>query len=209
MLNRSPLPVPGSTSCRSQLSHIRSRPGRGSTVTKVSASRGCSHHQRQARVFEADRARALRHLDVECAGNQAVRVDVPAVLSTGFQQIDPQAVEPGLALRARTRIRCANFTACRVSSLASVGERRISLRQIVERSSSWCSRRSGGLSTSCALRGRLRQECGSNAPARSAALATDLGFVELGHEQAAHHCSNRRAAARSAKRRAVCRSIDA
>src|SRR3954469_11091911 len=88
------------------------------------------HHQRQARVLEADRARASGRRDVKSAGNDAVRVDVSTVMPTGFQQICPQAVELWLALPpelARERRGVAG------EEPGEVGERRVAAWQIVER----------------------------------------------------------------------------
>ena len=168
MLNRSPLPVPASTSWRSQLSHISSRPGRGSTVTKRVVARRGGHHQRQARVLEADRARARGHLDIKSAGNDAVRVDVSTVLPTGFQQIDPQAVELAACGRGRTRI---PWRRPRRGGSAACASRRTPGRASAGRSArrSWCSRRSDAPSTSAVPPRRHRRAPGSSARARPAA----------------------------------------
>src|SRR5215217_8121797 len=63
----------------------------------IGPARWSGHHHRQARVLELDLPGALRDLDVNCAGNDAVRVDVRAVMPGAAQQVDPQAVELRLA----------------------------------------------------------------------------------------------------------------
>ncbi len=139
MLNRSPRAGAGAA-LRGAASFPRAAAGRGagSTVTNGCSSSGASaarrrgHHQRQARILEADGARAGRHLDVESAGNDAVRVDVSTMMSTVFQQIDPQAVEPRLAAEIERAI-LGERGGVAGQQFGEVGESRVALRQIVER----------------------------------------------------------------------------
>ena len=94
-------------------------------------SRRC-HHEGKARVLEANRAGAFRYLDVERAGNNAVRVNMAAVLSATFKDINPKAVQTGL-LR---KVECAfgsEFRCVRSEDFHEVREGWIALRKIVER----------------------------------------------------------------------------
>ena len=59
----------------------KQKAGTGFDTDEGIRPRGRRHHQRQARIFKPDRARALRNLDVKGAGDDAVRVDVRAVVT--------------------------------------------------------------------------------------------------------------------------------
>ena len=144
------------------------------------------HHQRQARVLEADRARPGGHFDVERAGNDAVRVDVSTVLPTGFQQIDPQAVEARLARKVE-RAFSGELDRVAGQQLGKVGEGRVALGQIVERGVAGVTGvavlarpTAAGLVVLGKAADRVRQIGKQHG-------IVDLGFVELGDEQVAGH----------------------
>src|SRR3546814_16643268 len=70
-------------------------------------------------------------LDIEGARHDAVRVDMPAVRAAGFQDIDPQAVEPQRFRKVEMARFCeaAHFF---VEQALEVGKGGVALRQIVE-----------------------------------------------------------------------------
>ena len=113
------------------------QPGPGSTVTKlelfrraICARRG-GHHQRQARVFKLDRARALaerRHKACRkprCADGYGPSVPRPGAGS-------PTSCRAATGAPDRTRSPCRKRH-MRLDQPRDLGERRIALRQIVER----------------------------------------------------------------------------
>ena len=88
------------------------------------------HHHRQARILEANRARAGRGLDIERSGQDAVRVDVRAVMPAGLQEVDPQAVELWLTVPRQIFGESGGVAG---EQSPQIGERRIAARQIVKR----------------------------------------------------------------------------
>ena len=140
MLRRSALVVPGRTSWRSQLSHSSNNPGRGATVAngrepfgRIGSARRGGHHQPRPRILEADAAAALWHLDIERARQDAVRVKVARVMPAAFQQIDPQAVELGLARQVERQLGRERGGVLGQKP-GEVGEGGVAARQVVERS---------------------------------------------------------------------------
>src|SRR5205814_2827055 len=84
------------------------------------------------RVLEADRTGPRWGFDIECTGDDAVRVDMSTVLSTGFQQIDPQAVELELAIELEPAFGREGAGVAR-QQLRQSGEGGIAPGQVVER----------------------------------------------------------------------------
>jgi len=77
---------------------------------RVGLAGGRGHHAGEAWILKFQGTGPVGNSNIDCARNNAVRMDMPRMRAAGLQDIDPQAIQLGLAAKIKmTRFRKGTY----------------------------------------------------------------------------------------------------